>query len=577
MGAARLWSEVSRLSGHQIPARWCLVSSIPELSTPTWRWFGGHVSRPFPNRGTPLEEGPRARRQESFDGRRQRPGGHEREQDVAQGRAEEAGQERAEGLEPYKYDESGGLGNTEEETQDERAIKEEEENDWSEEEKTNIANYTMNNFNAHDGSCGISSLDLFAARNVQDQVLESVPEIIHPINSLTGTRVIEFVVTGNENFIDMHNIELQLKVRIKNNDNSNLPAVAAAVGQAPAAGQIALINYPIASLFKQLDVFLNNDLVSSSDNYGLKSYVETLANFGHDASKSWLQAGGYYKDTHNQMNALSDDNEGFKYRRNLLAQSRMLELSGKIHSELFNQANLLLNHVDLRIILTRHSDDFCLYAADGDNVKIEIMDASIKLHRSVVATKVSNAVEALLQKQDIRYFVDRGVVKSYTFAPGSLDINIRNSVTSHDIPTKMIVFMLTNTAYNGSKAENPYNFQHFNMTSADITINSQSAFAKPLAGDFATGQYLQFFNTIPSGMGYKYADAGCLISREEYPNGFTFICADFTATQCNAQYEDPTRSGNLDIALKFSQPLAVTVNVIVYTEAAPNTLASRAR
>ncbi len=68
-------------------------------------------------------------------------------------------------------------------------------------------------------------------------------------------------------------------LRIKNNDNSNLPAAAAAVGQAPAAGQIALINYPIASLFKQLDVFLNNDLVSSTDNYGLKSYVETLANF----------------------------------------------------------------------------------------------------------------------------------------------------------------------------------------------------------------------------------------------------------------------------------------------------------
>ncbi len=125
-------------------------------------------------------------------------------------------------------------------------------------------------------------------------------------------------------------------MRIKNNDNTNLPAVAAAVGQAPAAGQIALINYPIASLFKHLDVYLNNDLVSNTDNYGLKSYVETIVNFGHDASESWLQAGGYYKDTHNQMNALSDVNEGFKYRRNLLAQNRILELYGKIHLELFN-------------------------------------------------------------------------------------------------------------------------------------------------------------------------------------------------------------------------------------------------
>lgn len=428
----------------------------------------------------------------------------------------------------------------------------------------------MNNFNDHDGNCGISALSLFSGRNVQDQVIQFILEIIHPVNSLTGTQVIEFVVAGNENFIDMHTVELLLKVRIKNIDNSNLTAVATAVPTAepptPAAGQIALINYPIASLFQHVDVFLNNDLVSNTSNYGIKAYLETICNFGHDASKSWLQAGGYYKDTHNQMNTLSDDNKGFKSRRDLLAESRTLELCGKIHSELFNQDSLLLNHVDLRIVFTRHSDTFCLHASANDNVKIELMDAWIKLNRSVVTAQVSNKVESLLQKQDIRYFVDRGVVKSYTFAPGRRDINVRNSVTSRDVPTKIIVFMVSNTAFNGSKAENPFNFQHFNMTSADITIDSQSVYAKPLVGDFATGQYLQFFNTISSGMGYKYADAGCMINRTEYPHGFTFVCADLTATQCNAQYEDPTRSGILDIALKFSQPLAVTVNVIVYMQ-----------
>ncbi len=155
----------------------------------------------------------------------------------------------------------------------------------------------------------------------------------------------------------------------------------------------------------------------------LRGMWRQRAIFGHDAAKSWLQVGGYYKDTHNQMNTLSNDNEGFKYRRDLLQQSRTLELCGKIHSELFNQDSLLLNHVDLRIVFTRHSDAFCLLAVAGDNVKIEITDATIKLHRSVVAAQVSIKVEALLQKQDIRYFVDRGVVKSYTFAPGRLDIN----------------------------------------------------------------------------------------------------------------------------------------------------------
>jgi hypothetical protein len=414
----------------------------------------------------------------------------------------------------------------------------------------------MNNFNKHDGNCSISTLDLFSDKLVQDQVIGNVPEIIHPLNSLTGTQVIEFVITGNENFIDLHTLELLLKVKVKNNDNTNL-----------AAGvEIGLINYPIATLFQHVDVYLNNDIVSNTSDYGYKAYLETLLNHGKDAAKSWLQAGGYFKDTQNNMNTLGVANAGFTSRRTLSEGSKTLELTGKVHSDLFNQARLLLNHVDLRLVFSRHNDAFCLLAGAAENVKIEIIDAALKVNRSILASRASNEVESLLQKQDVRYFIDRTVVKSYTYAAGLRDINVRNSVTSRDVPTKIVVGMVSNAAYNGNKTQNPFNFKNYNIVSADITIDSQSVYGKPLISNYGDGQYLQPYMSIHSGMGYTYTDGGCTITRAEYPNGFTLLCADLTATQCNAEYEDPIRSGIMDIALKFSAALPETVNVIVYMQ-----------
>ena len=75
--------------------------------------------------------------------------------------------------------------------------------------------------------------------------------------------------------------------------------------------------------------------------------------YSNVAKKCWLQAGGYFKDTHSKMDTLSDDNTGFKFEKSLLKTSNIVELIGKIHSELFNQERLLLSNVDMKLAFTR--------------------------------------------------------------------------------------------------------------------------------------------------------------------------------------------------------------------------------
>ena len=78
----------------------------------------------------------------------------------------------------------------------------------------------------------------------------------------------EFEVNGNEDFIDLHNCYIQLKIRVKNTDGTNLVE----------NKEIGCINYPVATLFEH-DVYLNNSIVTKTHNYGYKDYLESLMKY----------------------------------------------------------------------------------------------------------------------------------------------------------------------------------------------------------------------------------------------------------------------------------------------------------
>ena len=76
----------------------------------------------------------------------------------------------------------------------------------------------MNNFNRHDANCSLSSVGLFEDRLRQKDIVAGYSEKVNPINSFDGTQVVEFEVKGNEDFIDLHNCYIKLKIRVKNTD-----------------------------------------------------------------------------------------------------------------------------------------------------------------------------------------------------------------------------------------------------------------------------------------------------------------------------------------------------------------------
>ncbi len=203
-----------------------------------------------------------------------------------------------------------------------------------------------------------------------------------------------------------------------------------------------------------------------------------------------MQAGLFYKDSHRHHDALGDDNDGFTFRKNYIAESRSAELISKIHCDLFNQDRMLLNQVNVKLIFTRNTDAFCLLAANNANVKIEIEELSLYVRRATLTDHKFTQINDAIIKQDAKYFIPRVRVKAFTCASGLRNVEIRNQLSAPDLPTRIVIGMVSNNAYSGRNALNPFKFHHYNVSSANIMVDSKSVFAKPLTINMTNCNYL---------------------------------------------------------------------------------------
>ena len=150
------------------------------------------------------------------------------------------------------------------------------------------------------------------------------------------------------------------------------------------------------TLFKSVSLSLNDVPVTSpNSNYAYRAYLETLLSYGAEAKKSYLQSEGFYKDTANHMETFNDgdnyQNKGYKVRKELCSRSREVELKGRLRLDMFQQPRLLLNGTNIKLVLYRNSDVFCLLGKAADDTSqndykkatfgVKIMDASLELRK----------------------------------------------------------------------------------------------------------------------------------------------------------------------------------------------------
>ena len=266
--------------------------------------------------------------------------------------------------------------------------------------------------------------------------------------------------------MDLANTCLHIGVKIVEADRTDIVADA---GVGP-------VNLFLHSLFSQVDVQLNDTLVTSSANtYAYRAYFETLLNYGKPAKESQLTSSLWYKDTAAHMdnrNVVDGENKGLVNRAMFTAENKTVDLVGRIHSDLFFQEKLLLNGINVRIKLIPNKDKFVLMAVENATFKLKIVRAVLRVRKVRIAPAVFLAHAKALERGNAKYPVDRVECKTFTVPAGNLDL-IQENIFMGQIPTRVVIGCVDNEAFNRKYNKNPFNFKNYKIQTVSLQIDGQ--------------------------------------------------------------------------------------------------------
>ena len=412
--------------------------------------------------------------------------------------------------------------------------------------------------------CGKSELELFGVPPTQTAV-ESTQWVEHrPITSLNDSGPIEFVITGSgEEYVDLSETYLQVTAQIVQTDGADLSQTRASDGTVSGDdADVGPVNLWLHSLFSQVDVSLNERLVTPSLNtYPYRAYLETLLSYGPAAKESYLTASLWSKDTAAHMDDHTSQNKGFKERQKSTLTSKQIVLIGRPHLDLCFQDRLMLNGVDIKMRLVRSKDTFSLM---GDG-RVRIRDVAlhvrkVKVHPSVQLNHIKG-----LERMTAKYPVCRVETKVFSIPRGNMMANQENLFLGQ-LPKRLVIGMVENTAFNGHKDKNPYNFHHFDVDYLALNVDGKQVPAKPLTPNFTDDLCTRSYASLFTGTGFMGHDRGNQISLEEYSKGFTLFAFDLTPDLDEGGHFHLLKQGNLRLELHFKTALSQTINVIVYAE-----------
>jgi len=224
------------------------------------------------------------------------------------------------------------------------------------------------------------------------------------LTTVTEGSPIEFEVSGSGNDdVDFANTMLHVKAKVTYGNDTDF-----AVGSA-----VCPVNLFLHSLFLQVDISLNGTLITSSTNtYPYRAMIETLLSYGIDAKTSQLISALYYKDNEGKIDSMDFKNEdevnkGLAARRRMARESRVIDMMGCLHADIFFQDRYMLNEVGVDIKLIRSKDALCLM---GDaNYKMKITLASLFVRKVKVMPLVFLAHAKAMKHGTTKYPICRVV------------------------------------------------------------------------------------------------------------------------------------------------------------------------
>ncbi len=400
-----------------------------------------------------------------------------------------------------------------------------------------------------------ASLDLTSLPSTDIGVMQSHVEDIYSTFPLTtqGTPLEFSIEPSSSHYVDLNNTQLYLRCKVTSNSGADIGSSSSTIPT----------NFPFASLFSNLDIIVNNVCItSSSNNYPYAAYINRVLCNGNDAKGTRFQSELLLKP--DKINPVDTTSTTFKKLKEVRGG---FELIGRIAHGLFDQIRMLPPSTSIRIKLRRAPNTFSLCGTDpgtGLTFKdiITIEEAVLKVKKTVIHSEVRAIHEdALKEGHRLEYPLKDYDVVSYSIPKGTIN-HVSENVHDGPMPDAVVIGIVDSKAYSGLPSKSPYAFQHNNLSSVSVLLDSNPQQIKEIRLNVDNKQYMhaysQLFSLLPPGEG------GNGIEPKDFAeNGLCLLVFDIN----NATRENRfvlNKKGKVKVHCTFSSALDDSVHVVCY-------------
>ena len=382
-----------------------------------------------------------------------------------------------------------------------------------------------------------SNLHLFEKAPV-DKALEKTEWIpFSPVSQMAKNAPLEFDIPGNAAaYLDLSKTRLRVGVKITKADGK------------PIAGsdKVCLVNLGLQSLFRQVDVDLNQTLITASvgSYYAYKAYLDVLLNSSFEDAERELKTELFYKDTYGDMENDPKSNIGFDRRWQATAGDKTAYLEGPIRMR-------------VRIKLYQQEDAFRLMCVGGERYKVEITDAllrvcQVKLHPEIILTH-----EKSLTKTPAVYPIWRSDIKTFNIDKGSYTWSM-DDIYHGEVPCEVRLDLVSASAFSGNYNQNPFNLKTYEAGFVEVMVDGVSVPTQALTPNYKNGDFAEEYYTL-----IEWHSKGPCIEMKEYPEGYCIYVFKIRGSSCGEVFPKSS-GGHTRVNVRFEKALTESVTAVLY-------------
>ena len=291
----------------------------------------------------------------------------------------------------------------------------------------------------------------------------------------------------------------------------------------------------------------------NGDTYPYRSYLVMLLSYGCDAKETWLRhLEGWKMDEDGKYDA--QENISLISCRGMITSCARTCCCKSVWCQTTWMSGWCCHSARL------------IYFGGKPESHVHIKEAILEVRKVKVIPSEQLHLEKILTASGAKYLLAHVVTRHFTLAMGASMADMY-SLFTRQIPTKVLISLVSNEAFVSTWQKNPFNFAHIGLNSACLAVDGRPLPAQPWQPDFMQGLYAETYHALLkfSGMYPSYWSNG--MSVEQFMGGSMLLSWGLMLDDCNGvAYLSPRHLGTVKASLRFAKPLPVTTTLIAYAQ-----------